>query len=484
MLNLVQQSSQTDTDGLDAIVAELARVSFSDAPRVASTDRAPTAPAAACPSTSTGYDRLPVPMDSTADVKNSASCSVLHPTDQSHPTDDPDYEHLKKHCLPQQASPYATEAEVRSNHNAFVFASHIKRPLNFFATINLVPHEDWGQTERTLKKSIWDTLYGIWRMHGFGKFCAVWVFENSEAGGRGLHMHVLAHIPEDRYQEFTNAFNSTLSKRYRSNLESLVARHADDLKRFGIRLRRKASMPEVYGTLTNLRAQKLASMPTPKDRAALARRNETLGRLALPFHISDDCAHEPLSRLAALTKLRYMSKSIDPDTTTLHMGKATTIGAISTDGMPGNGVRLEKQSSKRFAQNNMGSTANLKETAQAACPSFTPPNMPVGEWLDAKAYIRWMGVRVHETLKRLALNLRKKNLREHMAAALSVVRASDDQRRVMLQELDLVLDHAEPLPAPTSNIDNQIIVAAITSTRRRDEFRPTKIPVPDRRPPP
>jgi hypothetical protein len=177
-------------------------------------------------------------------------------------------------------------SQIHNVRNAYLLADEIlQHPLNTFITINFNRHrQHWkvGNRSRDQVPYVRNKLFRAFRDWCHDQHIAfegVYAIENPPMGGQGPHLHLLMHLPEDRYPELIEAMESFLCTTMRWSRSDI-----DDEK----------AKIENWGGHVN--------SSDPKEEAWL------------PFYISPNPKgkHEPLTPNETLIRLRYICKSVDP----------------------------------------------------------------------------------------------------------------------------------------------------------------------------
>jgi hypothetical protein len=197
-------------------------------------------------------------------------------------------------------------SQVKNARNGYLYSrDHLKSPLNTFLTINFNRHRrHWEKGKDSHKQVpyVRDKLIkALNDWCDYNEVPRLWIYgiENPSEGGHGPHMHLLLHLPQDRWEKLTASLGEFLS--------NSMEWSAQDLKPIQERI--------------------AAVNCSLEDRM---RRSE----LWLPFHISpaDRGEWRPLSEREARIKLAYICKSVDPNAIVEIDGRTQTIEAHASSG--------------------------------------------------------------------------------------------------------------------------------------------------------
>jgi hypothetical protein len=182
-----------------------------------------------------------------------------------------------------------------------------------------------------------------------------------------------------------NRIKTILSKGYQKEINRLAKERADSLPF----IRSRTTPKEKYDRLCDLRSKIKAGQSSTKNLLRFLEQREAVQPLSLPFYVEADCTEKPLDAFQALVKLRYICKSIDPETTVMVRGGETTLDDLDYAGE----INLQKQSKKRFSRRNLTCTFNINHHAQAKA-GFTAPIVPIDEWFIQENYIAALRAKV------------------------------------------------------------------------------------------
>ena len=186
--------------------------------------------------------------------------------------------------------------QVGNARNGFLFAEDkLGTPLNTFLNINFNRHgRHWKKGDRSpeqvphVRDKILKTLTDWCENHGVDP---TWVYsiENPRQGGHGPHIHILMHLPSDRWADLTTSLADCLRKSMRWSQKEL-----EELK------------------------------------AKIQAQGSGIGScdgVWLPFVISPSESHpgHPLTDQERLKRLRYLCKSVDPLAVVEMGGKRQTL---------------------------------------------------------------------------------------------------------------------------------------------------------------
>ena len=386
------------------------------------------------------------------------------------------------------------ESGINEVGQAYAFMVHKSKRPNLAFTLNLRSHSDYREQRREqslLREAILQSLTYQFRMVTGDHFQAVHAYENSN-GGHGIHVHFLAYCPPEHYSEMVRQLRSAFAKKYVANIDKLLVDHASKMAAHSIKLRRRASAPEKYDALVQLRhamkarafkklvAEMSDAGVSPASLSDADFEAVVRSRIILPFWVSSPDA--PLSEASSLKELRYLCKSADPTITREYRGKLCTLEELSRDGELGkDGFLLEKQA-RRFTHANVASSRCVGPGARAADPTFTPPKDVISELLIPRLASDCLHLRARQAI----LTLRLEELSRGTApktpteaaeagchAALKRVRETAESRRATFQALlDALGDRLGDLaPQHTSTGGaDEAALAAIRTTRRRAEI--------------
>lgn len=181
---------------------------------------------------------------------------------------------------------YTPLSEIHNARNAYLLSDSLGKPLNTFLTINFNrDHRHWeiGNRSRSqvsyVREKRMVALRDWWRDADVEPH---WIncIENPSQGGHGPHMHILFHLPQDRWQELCGSLEECLRVSMGWSRKKLDRQRAD------------------------FEAREAKNTPSRGS-------EETW----LPFYISpsEKGPGLPLDARQSLACLRYICKSVDPE---------------------------------------------------------------------------------------------------------------------------------------------------------------------------
>ncbi len=276
----------------------------------------------------TSTNKTPLDLNTPALKPKSSTLAPDHVTAATPTTHSPETEHpvlaLLRHLHPTinwDATPeplptrspktdltrHASLSMVKNARNGYLFArDHLGQPLNTFLTINFnrnKQHWEKGRSSAAKTSYVRDKLLRALRdWCGYHEVPTLWVYciENPVKGGHGPHMHLLMHLPPDRWESLTASMHTFLA--------TTMAWTKDDLQKVQDKIDREA--------------------PSLEERL-------NCSELWLPFYISPatDGEWRPFSEKEARIKLAYICKSIDPDAIVEIDGRTQTIWQHASSGI-------------------------------------------------------------------------------------------------------------------------------------------------------
>lgn len=229
---------------------------------------------------------------------------------------------------PHEHIPRKQVLEIR---NAYLFAELAGTPLNTFITIDFRGSRRWRQGDRSagqiaaVKEQLRKAQDDWCRNQGFPLAC-IFVLENPPQGGHGPHIHILQHLPAERWRELRASL-------FRCLVEA-------------------GGWPDTS-----------FAPGTDWKPVHIVEEELTLKR---PLDVSID------PNLNPLTKLRYMAKGINPQEVVLVGGERATLAQLSertstvTDHGPTRGITLKPQGDVRVTKRAGSSRAIGKTTRKLA----------------------------------------------------------------------------------------------------------------------
>jgi hypothetical protein len=114
---------------------------------------------------------------------------------------------------PERASDFLTFDDVDQMLQAAAFANELGRPLNLLVTVHLESADLAGRWQEHRGRLL--KLFQQWLAKHRHRWHAIWVAENQ--GDAGLHIHLLAHIPEDRQQHLKQRITRWIEKQLKGD---------------------------------------------------------------------------------------------------------------------------------------------------------------------------------------------------------------------------------------------------------------------------
>lgn len=285
--------------------------------------------------------------------------------------------------------------------NAALFAASpaVKRPLNTFVSVLYRDHDKLfnqaGVHVEKARKAIKEAIVGLLQTLGIPP-TYLYVEENPAGGGPGLHLHMLAHLPEQDFQANVERLTNLLAKSFKGKLTALCRQHR-------IRTKTRTTPGVMYAALLpgkqdadRRRVEASNAYLTRKANADPAK-VEQLERAietskldvelhSLPFHVGyqEGKAGRPLDQHYVLTRtLPYIMKSIDPSIVTVdRWGTTTSLAEMDRHHTPNGDVHLQPQSLAKRPPRPSNIAQSINATAQAKA-GWTPTAWPIAATLSA-----------------------------------------------------------------------------------------------------
>jgi hypothetical protein len=238
---------------------------------------------------------------------------------------------------------YTPRSQIVEVHNAFEFAETSGYPFNTFVTVVYNAHKEWTPYTRNepeiqrmlrrVKESVRHLISDFCRRNGFA-FSAI--FAQEACPGRGPHVHMLLHLPKDRWSELRDRLTRCLMRSMRMSI-----------KEFQQKKREKYALP-----------------------------SDQRKSIWLPVWINsiDKLPDQALCYDDALTKLRYICKSVNPNEPLAYKDDLRTLQEIGD-------VKLEDTGNARTLRR-LTSTNNLGKQARSKAGWADDPHLT---FLSAKA---------------------------------------------------------------------------------------------------
>ncbi len=286
----------------------------------------------------------------------------------------------------EDASAYSSSDSLIELFRRRDYATHLGYPLNTHLTLLFAWHDQYATLSTLdLVEGFTDKLNSFFR--GRGIPCA-WILKlfNNRAGGRGLHAHMMLHLPEAGYAGHAKALEAGLAVCFR---KKLVAR----AQRYNLH-RKRMSAIECYHALKTRKTTLNGAAVIAADRARIwanatapgvlregARQARARARAAsVPFWLSwgRDVPYQPLRDEYADWELpSYLGRDADPSIVVRIKGEDAQLEDVLRNS---SGSGWEPQSTKR-PKVALRSSNNLKPRARKLDPSWTDPVIDLAERL-------------------------------------------------------------------------------------------------------